>query len=97
MSADANRTPLATPAPQMSRCVEWPRGRRLPLLRFTLRAAIILMVALPLLTVATQFLAQFQRFDTWSPPQLVVLFGGLLATKMAMLLSLQRMLRRHAE
>ena len=59
--------------------------------------AIVVIVALPLLTMATQFLAQVERLATWSPLQLVALFGGLLALKMMVLVSLGRMLRRNAE
>ena len=60
-------------------------------------AAIVLIVALPLLTMATQFLEQVERLATWSPLQLVALFGGLLVIKVIVLLSLGRMLRRTAE
>ena len=59
--------------------------------------AIVLVVALPLLTMATQFLEQVQRLATWSPLQLVALFGGLLTVKVIVVLSLGRMLRRSAE
>ena len=59
--------------------------------------AIILIVALPLLTMATQFLEQVERLATWSPLQLAALFGGLLVVKVIVLLSLGRMLRRSAE
>ena len=59
--------------------------------------AIILLVALPLLTMATQFLEQVERLATWSPLQLVALFGGLLVLKLIALLSLGRIVRRSVE
>jgi len=59
--------------------------------------AIGVLVALPLLTLATQFLEQVERLATWSPPQLLALFGGLLVVKLIVLLSLGRMVRRSAE
>ncbi|HTI44150.1 MAG TPA: hypothetical protein VL693_20125 [Vicinamibacterales bacterium] len=59
--------------------------------------AIVVLVALPLLTLATQFLEQVERLATWSPPQLLALFGGLLVVKLIVLLSLGRMVRRSAE
>ena len=59
--------------------------------------AIILLVALPLLTMATQFLEQVERLATWSPLQLVALFGGLLVLKLIALLSLGRIVRRNVE
>jgi protein-S-isoprenylcysteine O-methyltransferase Ste14 len=59
--------------------------------------AIVVLVALPLLTLATQFLEQVERLATWSPPQLLAFFGGLLVVKLIVLLSLGRMVRRSAE
>jgi protein-S-isoprenylcysteine O-methyltransferase Ste14 len=59
--------------------------------------AIVVLVALPLLTLATLFLEQVERLATWSPPQLLALFGGLLVVKLIVLLSLGRMVRRSAE
>ena len=80
----------------MSRFEARVRAHGLPWGRLSVSAAIVLMVALPLVTVATQFLEQFERFATWSPLQLIALFGALLVAKLVVLLSLGKILRRNA-
>ena len=66
-------------------------------LQLTIAAVVVVIVALPLLTIATQFFGQLQRLATWSPLQLVSVFAGLLAVKVIVLLCLARILRRNAE
>lgn len=66
-------------------------------LQLVAAVAVIVLVALPLMAMATQYLAQLERLATWSPLQLVSVFAGLLALKVIVLLFLARMLRRNAE
>ena len=73
------------------------RKNRLSPVQLTVSGAIVVIVALPLLTMATQFFEGLERLATWSPLQLVTVFGALLAVKVVVLLSLGRMLRRNAE
>lgn len=73
------------------------RKNPLSLRQLTVSSAIVVIVALPLLTMATQFLEGLERLATWSPLQLVAVFGALLAAKVVVLLSLGRVLRRNAE
>jgi hypothetical protein len=55
-------------------------------LQLTIATVVVVIVALPLLTMATQFFGQLQRLATWSPLQLVSVFAGLLAVKVIVLL-----------
>jgi protein-S-isoprenylcysteine O-methyltransferase Ste14 len=84
-------------AGQMS-SVETQRGwERVSPPQLTIAAVIVVIVAVPLLTMATQFFGQLQRLATWSPLQLMSVFAGLLTLKVVVLLGLARMLRRNAE
>ena len=73
------------------------RKNPLSLRQLTVSSAIVVIVALPLLTMATQFLEGLERLATWAPMQLVAVFGVLLAAKVVVLLSLGRLLRRNTE
>jgi len=97
MPADRYRTLIAQWRGQMS-SFGMQRGlRRVSPLQLTIAAVVVVIVALPLLTMATQFFGQLQRLATWSPRQLVAVFAGLLVVKVIVLLCLARILRRNSE
>ena len=73
------------------------RKSRLSPVQLAVGGAIVVIVALPLLTMATQFFDGLARLATWSPLELVAVFGALLAVKVVVLLSLGKLLRRNAE
>ena len=81
----------------MSRFAIPLRKSRWSVLQLVVAVGVIITLALPLVAMATQFLAQVERLATWSPLQLVSVFAGLLAAKVIVLLGLARMLRRNAE
>ena len=81
----------------MSRFAIPLRKSRWSVLQMVVAVGVIITLALPLVAMATQFLAQVERLATWSPLQLVSVFAGLLAAKVTVLLGLARMLRRNAE
>lgn len=88
---------LALRRARMSRLAISLRKSRRSTLQLIAGMAIVGLVALPLVVMATQFLAQVERLATWSPLQLVSVFAGLFAVKVIVLLCLGRMLRRNAE
>lgn len=94
LSADPHRTLIAPQRRQMNTFGMRTRLARVSPVQLTIALVVVVIVALPLLTIATQFLEQLQRIATWSPLQLVSIFAGLLVVKVIVLLCLARLFRR---